>query len=128
MFREDSVTTKFFRRYTRVIGLEYLWETLALLLNELQDSVTEMNNKRCTKNLIIIKNLFKNNNLLLLLVGNTTSSESGSSSGTQGISIALTKLAPSTSQQPVVDEGFEVDPSKLDAEADEKINKLNLVL
>lgn len=36
MFREDGLTTTLFRRYTRVVAMRYLWDTLAVVLNELK--------------------------------------------------------------------------------------------
>jgi hypothetical protein len=36
LFREDGLTTTLFRRYTRVVAMRYLWDTLAVVLNELK--------------------------------------------------------------------------------------------
>ena len=36
LLRDEGYTTIFFRRYSRVVGLPYLWNVFALLLNELK--------------------------------------------------------------------------------------------
>jgi hypothetical protein len=41
LFREDSATTKIFRRYTKVVGLPYLWSTLAHVLNDLKQDINK---------------------------------------------------------------------------------------
>jgi len=39
LFREDSIATKMFRRYTKVVGLPYLWATLAPVLDGLNQEI-----------------------------------------------------------------------------------------
>lgn len=37
LFRQNSLTTKMFATYAKMVGLEYLWESLSLIINELND-------------------------------------------------------------------------------------------
>jgi len=98
LFRGNSLASKAFRAYSRMVGLDYLWMTLARFVHELNHLVETSKAQAGSKS----------NNVEMDSVSTTTTTTSSESS----MSILSTE--------------FEVDPTKLAAGSDEETNSYML--
>jgi len=98
LFRGNSLASKAFRAYSRMVGLEYLWMTLARFIHELNHLVE------------------------------TSSAQNGNKSGVELESVSTTSTTTSTSSEgmSILSAELEVDPTKLSAGSDEESNSYML--
>ena len=109
LFRGNSLASKAFRAYSRMVGLDYLWMTLARFVHKLshladvQDQATRDESRRChTKS------------------SGTVELEESSGMHDTGGTTTTTTTTTTTSGVSILSTEFEVDPTKLAAGADEE--------
>ena len=108
LFRGNSLASKAFRAYSRMVGLDYLWMTLARFVHELshladvQDQATRDEQHRRNKS------------------SGTVELEESSGMHDTGGTTTTTTTTTTTSGVSILSTEFEVDPTKLAAGADEE--------
>ena len=131
LFRADSLACQFFTIWVRTLGIEYIWNTLAVPINDLNDNAVRRD-KRQGKEEGGYKLRGRNYKTKYGSVrsNNNSSSILGSSSDSKLNSKRISNGCTDTSSAQVLTmDSMEVDPSKLEQnfdESDRTVNTLQL--